>query len=128
MLIEDFIRRKLPDYVRSAFSAKFLRKNDSYILVKGKASEDVTVVDKGTGVEQPNMRWTNGLHQFLQLQYTQRIVPEGLKAVYMSNVAFFLKYGANVVGLTGFSTSQRMAVCLDRCFRRYSFKQQREKW
>ena len=101
MLMKAFIDRKLPDYVRSAFVAKRLKRNDCYVLVQEDGSVDIRVVDKATGMEMRNMHWTNGLHQFLQLRFAQRVSPEGLKAVYMSNVAFFQRYGANVFGLTG---------------------------
>ena len=58
-------------------------------------------MDTDTGTEQYNSQWNQGLHQFLQLKHCCRISPESLKAVFMSNISFFKRYGHNIFGLTG---------------------------
>ncbi|CAF4586954.1 unnamed protein product, partial [Rotaria magnacalcarata] len=57
-------------------------------------------MDKDTGVEQLNTRWSNGLHQFLQLKHCGKLSDESLKAVFISNMNFFKLYD-NLNGMTG---------------------------
>ena len=63
---------------------------------------NVVIMDNMTGVEQYHSQWGMGLHQFLQMKHTCRVAPETLKAVFMSNVNFFLRYGRrDIYGLSG---------------------------
>jgi preprotein translocase subunit SecA len=102
-----FIKRRLPTWVRSAFHVKDMTPNDTYIITSdtldksSDADVRITVMDKDTGVEQSSTRWSNGVHQFLQLKHTRRLAPESLKAVFISNLSFFKRYKQNIMGLTG---------------------------
>ncbi|CAM2703838.1 unnamed protein product [Rotaria socialis] len=50
-------------------------------------------------IKQLNKRWTNGLHQFLQLKHFEKLNEESLKAVCMSNMNFF-KFYEHLNGMT----------------------------
>lgn len=58
-------------------------------------------MDKNTGVSQKNTSWSDGLHQFIQIKHGLKITSESLTTNFISNVAFFKKYGPNIYGLTG---------------------------
>ena len=89
MEMQSIIDRKLMTWVRSALHAKTLNPNDEYIIIDQLHGDikrkSVIVMDKGTGVEQFSLRWSNGLHQFLQLKHGLELAPESLKAVFFSN-------------------------------------------
>ena len=101
-----FIKRRLPSWIRSAIHVRYMSPNDTYVLAKdsSKSNNDdfkITVMDKETGTEQGSTRWSNGVHQFLQLKHTRRLTPESLKAVFLSNMNYYKRYGKNIAGVTG---------------------------
>lgn len=54
-----------------------------------------------TGVVHANSNWADGLHQFLQIKHGLKISVETLVACYISNMAYFKRYGKQIYGLTG---------------------------
>lgn len=102
--LRPFIERHLLAWIRSAYRAKHrLSDRDAYKVddVGDGRGKQIVVMDKETGVEQVNMQWTNGLHQFLQLKHSLRLSPVSLKAVFMSNIGFFNRHKGALYGLTG---------------------------
>ncbi|MCB1118386.1 MAG: hypothetical protein KDK65_00340, partial [Chlamydiia bacterium] len=97
--------RKLSTWICSALMARTLRINNHYVitdqLIRGKSKKSVIVMDKGTGTEQISLKWSNGLHQFLQLKHGLELSSESLKAVFLSNYHFFCSYAPHVYGLSG---------------------------
>ena len=94
---------RLTIWIRSAFTAKDIEEKDPYIIIPSSetdSTERIVVVDKDTGVEQHQMQWSHGLHQFLQLKHTQKLAVESLKAVFISNFNYF-KGKDRIYGLTG---------------------------
>ncbi len=57
--------------------------------------------DKDTGTEQASTRWSQGVHQFLQLKHARQLTAETLKAVFISNISYFKRYKGQMCGLTG---------------------------
>ena len=101
--LKEFIEMRLTLWVKSAFIAKYMKEKDQYVIVSGMDGEEgekIIVMDKDTGVEQSQMQYSNGLHQFLQLKYTQKITTESLKAIFISNYSYF-KRKNHIYGLTG---------------------------
>jgi len=76
-------------------------KKDAKPERKGSKFDDkVLPMEKDTGQENPSTRWSNGLHQFLQLKHLGKLEPLGLKAYFDSNMGFLKKY-AWMFGMTG---------------------------
>ena len=120
--LKTFVRRRMPIWVKSAFQVKEMAPNDSYIVSKDLSNDTkndikITVMDKDTGTEQLSTRWSNGVHQFLQLKHARRLTPESLKAVFISNMTYFKRYGKNIVGLTGSIGSNTEQAILDDVYK-----------
>jgi len=98
----QFIDLRMSNWVKSAISAKSHKVDDNYVIGIDKNGQTTSVImDKDVGTEQSNSRWSNGLHQFIQIKQGQRLTPESLKAVFVSNTNFFKSYGNHIFGLTG---------------------------
>lgn len=105
MEVTSIIERKLAIWVRSALYAKMISVNNHYVitdrLVGKKMKREIIAMDKGTGIEQFSLKWSQGLHQFLQLKHGLELSPDSLKAVFLSNYFFFKRYGQHIYGLSG---------------------------
>ncbi|RYF29859.1 MAG: hypothetical protein EOO38_33000, partial [Cytophagaceae bacterium] len=121
MEIKRVVERRLNGWVKSALLARTLRLNNEYI-VAGRDKPAVVVVDKGTGVEQAGVKWSQGLHQFIQLKHGLEVSPESLKAVFMSNLFFFRGYKNQLFGLSGTLGSEIEQNCLTTLFQVELFK------
>ena len=103
--LESYVHRHLLAWTRNAFRAKNLvTTKDSYKVddVGDGRGQQIVIMDKETGVEQVQMHWSQGLHQFLQLKHTLKLSPVSLKAVFMSNIGFFEQCkDAALYGMTG---------------------------
>eukprot|EP01061_Rhynchopus_euleeides_P025831 TRINITY_DN4201_c0_g1_i5.p1 TRINITY_DN4201_c0_g1~~TRINITY_DN4201_c0_g1_i5.p1 ORF type:complete len:4192 (+),score=1134.89 TRINITY_DN4201_c0_g1_i5:1299-12578(+) len=100
--LRRFVAQNLKAWVHNAYRAKQMREDDSYFIgdAESQRESEVVIMDKDTGVEQLSTRWSQGLHLFLQLRHSGKLSDESLKAVYISNMAFFKRYG-NLYGMTG---------------------------
>ncbi|CAF3851123.1 unnamed protein product [Adineta steineri] len=100
--MKTFVDVNLKTWILNAYSAKYIENNDNYIIgdVESSKHGEILIMDKDTGVEQLNTRWSNGLHQFLQLKHNGKLSDESLKAVFMSNMNFFKIYD-NLNGMSG---------------------------
>lgn len=115
--LRNFVERRLPIWVKNAFIAEHLLENDPYIVADlDKRGTKVIIVDKDTGVEQVQMHWSNGLHQFLQLKHGDRVTPESLKAVFMSNIGYFQQFRGRLYGITGTLGSFAERHLLTECY------------
>ncbi|PAA56524.1 hypothetical protein BOX15_Mlig033771g1 [Macrostomum lignano] len=96
--LKQFIDDMLDVWINSALTAGALQPGRDYLLQGGDA---VPVDYKHTGVVQENMRWSDGLQQFLQLKHSLQMRPLGLETNFLSNLAFFRRYGKSVFGVSG---------------------------
>lgn len=96
----DFVlKNRLPIWTKNAYAAKhdFVLERD-YIISD---TAEVKIVDHlNTGVVHKNMKWADGLHQFLQLKHDVRLTSEELTTNFIGNPTYFLKYRC-LYGLTG---------------------------
>jgi len=99
--LKEFVEKRLLILVRSAYMAKNMDEDDSYVYDATNKSGRVVVMDKDTGVEQDSTQWSNGLHQFLQLKNLDKFRPESLRAVFKSNFSTFSDGPGKVFGLSG---------------------------
>ncbi|KAI9552446.1 hypothetical protein GHT06_022812 [Daphnia sinensis] len=126
--LESFVLRYLPVWTRNAFRAKKVTTKDSYKVddVGDGRGQQIVIMDKETGVEQVQMQWSHGLHQFLQLKHALKLSPVSLKAVFMSNVGFFeQRKNAALYGMTGTLGSTAECKLLGEVFRVDFFKMPR---
>ncbi|KAE9547546.1 hypothetical protein FO519_009242 [Halicephalobus sp. NKZ332] len=95
----EYVKQQLPNWVNSAIQARFtVHLGFNYVITDRKL---VYVDAVNTGVHHPNMQYSDGLHQFLQMKHGCYLDEEGLTTNFMSNVTFFLRYESNILGLTG---------------------------
>ncbi|XP_057377386.2 uncharacterized protein LOC130698721 [Daphnia carinata] len=127
--LESFVLRYLQVWTRNAFRAKNLvMTKDAYKVddLGDGRGQQVVIMDKETGVEQVQMQWSHGLHQFLQLKHTLKLSPVSLKAVFMSNIGFFeQRKNAALYGMTGTLGSTAECKLLGEVFRVDFFKMPR---
>uniref|UniRef100_A0AC34FF64 Chloroplast protein-transporting ATPase n=1 Tax=Panagrolaimus sp. ES5 TaxID=591445 RepID=A0AC34FF64_9BILA len=97
--LREYVEKQLPKWINSATEAMFnMRPGFDFVL----KNDQIVVVDaSNTGVHQPTMQWSDGLHQFLQMKHGYYLKPEVLATNYMSKLSFFQRYGSNILGLTG---------------------------
>ena len=102
-----FVELHLQEWIKNAMLARLMTLNEDYIIDIDRSENavrsrpNIIIMDNQTGVEQYHSQWSNGLHQFLQMKHACRLSMESLKAVFVSNVTFFKRYGKQVFGLSG---------------------------
>ena len=69
-----------------------------------------------SGVIQEHTHWSNGLHQYLQIKHNLAMTPEGLTTSFMSNMAYFKRYGDNIYGMSGTLGSKSEQELLKRVY------------
>ncbi|KAK9971313.1 hypothetical protein ABG768_024687 [Culter alburnus] len=95
---QDLINGKMQTWIENALQATKMTLGHEYIL----HGDGVVPVDfSSTGVVQNNMRWGEGLQQFLEMKHQTKLSNMGLITNFMSNVGLFKKYKNNVYGITG---------------------------
>ena len=124
MEFKHMVTQRLECWVKSALLARSLSLKCEYVVV-GDKTPQVVVVDRGTGVEQASLKWSQGLHQFLQLKHNLPVSPESLKAVFLSNLFFLKQYGKQIYGLSGTLGSADEENCLAKVFKVEAFKMPR---
>ena len=127
--LQDFALRHLLAWIRNAFRAKDLvTTKDTYKVedLGDGRGQQIVIMDKETGVEQVQMQWSHGLHQFLQLKHNLKLSPVSLKAVFMSNVGFFeQRKDTALYGMTGTLGSTAECQLLHEVFQVDFFKMPR---
>ena len=105
--LSRFVELHMEHWIKNAFIARFMQLNEDYIIDIDRSDNaqglapNIVIMDNDTGVEQYHSQWSSGLHQFLQLKHECRLSLESLKAVFISNVTFFKRYGTKLYGLSG---------------------------
>ncbi|XDV28302.1 hypothetical protein PO909_031645 [Leuciscus waleckii] len=96
--LEDLINGKMKTWIGNALLASKLTLGHEYVL----HGDGVAPVDfSSTGVVQNNMRWGDGLQQFLEMKHQTKLSNMTLITNFMSNVGLFNKYPNQIYGITG---------------------------
>ncbi|XP_048039604.1 protein translocase subunit SecA [Megalobrama amblycephala] len=96
--LEDLITGKVQTWIENALQATKMTLGHEYVL----HGDGVAPVDyKCTGVVQNNMRWGEGLQQFLEMKHQTKLSNMSLITNFMSNVGLFKKYSNQIYGITG---------------------------
>ena len=71
--LKEFCMKKMKSWVQSAHHAMTMDADDQFVIDHQKQGNSkvkrIFPIDKQTGIEQYNMKWSNGLSQFLELKY-----------------------------------------------------------
>lgn len=98
-LMDFVLNHQLKIWVRSAFTAEYqLRRDREYVI----EDKEVKIVDlHNSGIVFKNMKWSDGIHQFLQIKNNVQLTCEDLVTNFLGNPTFFLKYKKKIYGVTG---------------------------
>jgi preprotein translocase subunit SecA len=97
--LHNMTSTKLSLWIRNAVYAKFeMKEGYEYVLKNNKI---IYVDAKNTGVLHDTMRWSDGLHFFLEMKHRCSIESEHITTNFISHVTFFQRYSSNLIGLTG---------------------------
>ncbi len=102
--IKPLVEKKLKAWIQNAYHACEMQVDHDYMIKDPSDRQPgsrIVIVDKSTGIEQPQMTWSNGLHQFLELKHAEKISNESLKAVFVSNLTYFKHYSGKIYGMSG---------------------------
>ena len=106
--VREFLHKNMDTWVDNAVKALLsMRRNVDYVI---SADREVKIIDLDTGETQAGMKWSDGLHYFIELKHS--IIPRTItsSSFFEHHVNFFLNYGSDLVGLTGTLGS---SVCRD---------------
>src|SRR3990167_2691513 len=101
--LKEFAQSQAPYWAKSAVMASenYVLGKD-YVIAKPKDHDMIAPIDYiNTGVTHPNSAWDDGLQQFLQIKHALKFTAENLTASFISNRAYFKRYGKSIFGLTG---------------------------
>lgn len=97
--LNDFVmNHQLAAWVKNAFKAKYhLKLYREYVI----EDNEIKIVDQhNSGIVFKDMRWSDGLHQFLQMKHDVPLTCEDLVTNYLANPTFFKRF-SNIYGMTG---------------------------
>lgn len=104
--LQEFVDIHLDTWISSAFRALQLTSGKEYIVDTASKSfitpdkdPKVIIVDQDTGVDLFQSQWNAGIHQFLDLKHSCAFSNLTLKAIFISNISYFRRYG-RIHGLT----------------------------
>ncbi|KAG1937935.1 preprotein translocase subunit SecA [Pimephales promelas] len=96
--LQDLVDGKVKTWIESALQATKMTLGHEYIL----HGDGVAPVDySSTGIVQNNMKWGEGLQQFLEMKHQTKLSNMSLVTNFMSNVGLFKKYKNQIYGITG---------------------------
>lgn len=99
---QEHINGRLKIWIENAFLAKTMTLGHEYTLHGGSV---VPVDYRSTGVVQNDMKWGDGLQQFLEMKHQTRLTNMNLITNFKSNISLFRSY-ERIYGLTGTLGSQ----------------------
>lgn len=111
--LSGLVRSKINVWIRNALMAKEMTEDHEYVL---EGQRIVPVDYNSTGVVENFMRWSDGLHQFLELKHKLKFGNMTPISNYVSNVGLLQKYGAEIFGLTGTLGQQAEMETLEKLY------------
>lgn len=111
--LSGLVQSKIKDWIRRALIAQKMTKDHEYVL----EGDRVVPVDySSTGVIENLTKWSDGLHQFLELKHNLKLSDMAPITNYMSNVGLLQKYGNQIFGLTGTLGQQAEMETLEKLY------------
>lgn len=96
--LQDFALNRLEIWIENAFSALEMCEGREYLIEDNRV---IPVDYKSTGMIEKNKKWGDGLQQFVEMKHRVPLSSSSLVTNFMSNLAFFHRYGGKVFGVTG---------------------------
>lgn len=89
----------LKTWIKNSFVSNTYEENVHYIVSRDGSM--VIPIDKSTGTYQKNTKWSDGIHQFIELRHGIEPSVDSLVTNYESNLIFFQRYSHYLYGMTG---------------------------
>lgn len=100
--LQRFVEQQATIWAKSAVQALTMSEKRDYLIIEVSGKKVVAPVDYvNTGVVQEKTSWMNGLHQFLQIKHNLAMSSENLTTSFISNTAYFKRYGNQIFGMSG---------------------------
>ncbi|KAL7375610.1 hypothetical protein ABVT39_020715 [Epinephelus coioides] len=113
--LSDLVKSKLKVWIENAFHAQTMTMGHEYIIEE----HGIVPVDYScTGVVENNMKWTDGLQQFIEMKHAKSKLTD-MTAItnYMSNVGLLRKYGDQIFGIFGTLGQQAETETLQKIYK-----------
>ncbi|KAM9335535.1 protein translocase subunit SecA-like [Symphorus nematophorus] len=111
--LSDLVNSKLKVWIQNAFRAKRMTADHEFTIEK----HGIVPVDYScTGVVENNMKWTDGLQQFLEMKHESKLSDMTAITNYMSNVGLLQKYGNQIFGISGTLGQQAETETLQKIY------------
>lgn len=111
--LSGLVQSKIKDWIRCALMAQKMTKDHEYVLEEDRV---VPVDYSSTGVIENFMKWSDGMHQFLELKHKLKLSDMAPITNYMSSVGLLQKYGNQIFGLTGTLGQQAETETLEKLY------------
>uniref|UniRef100_A0AC35GIJ7 Uncharacterized protein n=1 Tax=Panagrolaimus sp. PS1159 TaxID=55785 RepID=A0AC35GIJ7_9BILA len=105
--LKTYVKMHLKDFIENAELALQMEADVEYQVtippkttLQETAERQIVIVDRDTGVYLPKSHWHKGLHQFLQLKHGLRLTALSTKALFISNISYYRKFGC-IYGFSG---------------------------
>lgn len=113
-LKEFVLEHQLSIWVQNANKARHHLTRDREYVIRDK---EVKIVDlHNSGIVFKNMKWSDGLHQFLQIKNNVPLTCEDLVTNFIGNPTFFLKY-EKIFGFTGTLGCSKTRIFLETSYK-----------
>ncbi|XP_026150918.1 protein translocase subunit SecA-like [Mastacembelus armatus] len=111
--LSDLVKSKLKVWIEKAFHAHKMKNDHEYVIEK----HGLVPVDYScTGVVENFMKWSDGLHQFLEMKHQCKLSDMTAITNYMSNVGLLQKYGDQIFGISGTLGQQAETETLQKIY------------
>ncbi|XP_078132001.1 protein translocase subunit SecA-like [Sander vitreus] len=111
--LSDLVKLKLKVWIENALYAQTMRMDHEYIIEE----HGIVPVDYScTGVVENNMKWTDGLQQFLEMKHECKLSNMTAITNYMSSFGMLQKYGNNIFGISGTIGQQTETETLQKIY------------
>ena len=100
--LQSFVEMQAPIWAKSAIGAMQMSEKRDYLIIGQEGKKVIAPVDyASTGIVQERTSWMNGLHQYLQIKHNLAMTSESLTTSFISNMAYFKRYGSQIFGMSG---------------------------
>ncbi len=115
-------REAVTELHEAAKTSEIFEKNKDYVLKDG----EVVIIDFATGYKKPGSRWSNYIHEMLELKEGLKLKESSVSNSMITQKSFFNMY-KHITGLTGTVGDEKDKKILEKTYRVKTFKMPRSK-